>query len=289
MALNSLIFDTVLMLSYANYLAYENLTEGGEVLVPIGYLYKYWKYLIKFLRLFMIKKYNIGKLSGKIQEPIKKLENYIKLNLNKITSMDERDPINIEYKKMLNEFHQGLFITKNLLKKDYSELNELADEFNNYVFYIDHSRSLFKELDDSSKFKGTTIDSLAIQFADMEISKRSKLIAESAKSAKSLKRAKSVKITKTIKTIKNANSLPKKTAFTLKVGGALSKRYPKPGEFLLRIKKINLDKDIEVDYEDLELDTMKEEKKQVPNKVFINKINEMWKKEVSLSKCLDGK
>ena len=43
-SINSLILDTTLMLSYADLLAYEDLSTNSTVLVPVGFLFKYYKY-----------------------------------------------------------------------------------------------------------------------------------------------------------------------------------------------------------------------------------------------------
>jgi hypothetical protein len=59
----TLILDTALMLSYADLLAYENLETSCKVLVPVGFIFKYYKYLTKYLRLFVIKKYANNTLS----------------------------------------------------------------------------------------------------------------------------------------------------------------------------------------------------------------------------------
>ena len=47
-SINSLLIDLTLMLSYAELLVDENITEG-RILVPIGSIYKYHKYIASLL------------------------------------------------------------------------------------------------------------------------------------------------------------------------------------------------------------------------------------------------
>ena len=168
---NMLIVDTALMLSYAELLAYEHLIEGGKILVPIAFLFKYYKYLTKYIRLFVIRKYNNGTLDDKFMNCAKKLWTYALENLKITTTYsDETDEINIAYKKLLNEFHQNLFINKTLLV-DYPELQEVVDEYSMIVYYINNSRALFKEVDNKSKHVGESIESITIQMAEQELTK----------------------------------------------------------------------------------------------------------------------
>ena len=140
----TLLIDTTLMLSYADLLAYEKLTNGGKVLVPVGFLFKYYKYITKYIRLFVIKKYNQGTLTDSFLNASRNLCTYVWNNLKQNTSqVSETDDINIAYKKLLNEFHQNLFINKSLLT-EYPELKEAIDEYTTIVYYINTSRALFK-------------------------------------------------------------------------------------------------------------------------------------------------
>ena len=163
--------DTTLMLSFADLLIYEDLEVGSKILVPVGFLFKYYKYLTKYLRLFIIKKYNEGVLNKNILTSATNLWTFAWKNLKIQTDrLDETSPTNIEFKKLLNEFHQNLFINKSMVK-DYPELKDAIDEYDNMVFYINSSRALFKHIDDKSGYSGTTIESLTIQMADKELSK----------------------------------------------------------------------------------------------------------------------
>jgi hypothetical protein len=180
MSLKSLIIDTILMLSYADLLAYEKIESGGQVLVPASFIFKYYKYLVKFIRLMVIKKYYSGTLKGQFFESAKALWQYALIDLrrkaaNLKPTLDEYDKINIIYKNFLNEFHQNLFHNRSILTSKYPELIDIANEYENIVFYINKSRNLFKELNDKSKSQYTnaveTIESVAIQYAQKEISK----------------------------------------------------------------------------------------------------------------------
>ena len=172
-SINSLILDTTLMLSYADLLAYEDLSTNSIVLVPVGFLFKYYKYLTKYLRLFVVKKYYEGTLNGTFLNAAKNLMTYIWKNLKINTSLiSETDEINIAYKKILNEFHQNLFINKKLLN-EYPELKDPIDEYSIMVYYINNSRALFKKVDEKSGHAGETLESITIQMADQELSKHS--------------------------------------------------------------------------------------------------------------------
>jgi len=172
-SVKTLLLDTALMLSYADLLAYEKLEITGKVLVPVGFLYKYYKYLTKYLRLFVIKKYANGTLSDKFLNQSKQLWNYVMNNLKVNTSLiSETDKVNIEYKKLINEFHQNLFINQSLLN-NYPELKEPIQEYSTMVYYINNSRSLFKDVDSKSKHVGETLESITIQMAEKELSKSS--------------------------------------------------------------------------------------------------------------------
>jgi hypothetical protein len=161
------------MLSYADLLAYEDLTTNSTVLVPVGFLFKYYKYLTKYLRLFVVKKYYEGTLNGTFLNAAKNLWTYIWKTLKINTSLiSETDEINIVYKKILNEFHQNLFINKKLLN-EYPELKEPIDEYSIMVYYINNSRALFKKVDGKSGHVGESLESITIQMADQELSKHS--------------------------------------------------------------------------------------------------------------------
>lgn len=143
-SVESLLLDITLMLSYANLLINENISSGN-VLVPIGSIYKYYKYMIKFIKLHIVKKYYNGSLSIKFINPAKKLMRYVKETIDKKTEqIPENLPINIEYKKILNTFHQDFFINKSLLH-NYVELNEIVDTYNKYNNYITNSKNKFNE------------------------------------------------------------------------------------------------------------------------------------------------
>ena len=156
-SINSLILDTTLMLSYADLIAYEDLTTDSNILVPVGFLFKYYKYLTKFLRLFVVKKYYEGTLNDKFLNAAKTLWTYVWKNLKINTTLIEKDEKNISYKKILNEFHQNLFINKTLLN-NYPELNEPIEEYSIMVYYINNSRALFKKVDDKSGHTGESLE-----------------------------------------------------------------------------------------------------------------------------------
>jgi hypothetical protein len=180
MSIKSLLIDTILMLSYADLLAYEKLESGGEVLVPAGFIFKYYKYLVKFIRLMVMKKFYSGTLKGKFFENAKSLWQYALTDLRRQTAqlrpfLDEYDKINIVYKNFLNDFHQNLFHNRSILLNKYPELAEIANEYQRVVFFINKSRNLFRELNEkslSSPISSNTIESVAIQYAEKELSKQ---------------------------------------------------------------------------------------------------------------------
>lgn len=178
LGIDGLLIDTVYMLSFADLLMIEELDKGGELLVPIGYLFKYYKYLIKYLRLIVFKKYFSGTLKKSFHESAKRLWIFALTNLKRNTSqVSETDVINLEFKKILKNFHVALFHRRSLLRF-YPELEEAINNYHNMIHYIQLSRSLFKTLDDSSTSRGKTIQSISIQQADKEISEN-KLIEDS--------------------------------------------------------------------------------------------------------------
>jgi hypothetical protein len=159
--------DIIFMLRFAELLTLEDLSKG-VIVVPVDSLYKYYKYLIKFIRLHIIKKYFNGTLANNknFMNASQKLIRYVDNNLKKETSIfGETVPINIIYKNIINNFHQAFFIKKTMFP-EYNALSELVDDYNNTVYYINKSCLLFKNLDDKQKQNGETIDSISIQFAD---------------------------------------------------------------------------------------------------------------------------
>lgn len=183
LSINSLLVDIALMLSYVDLLPYENLKANDEkkvFLIPIGYIFKYYKYFIKFTRLFVLRKYYEGTLKGgNFINAVRNLNMYVLNNLRVNTSnLGEYDDKTIEYKKLINDFHQGFFYNKTI-SDNYPELSEIVDEYHILVHYINVSRSLFKQVDDKSGSVGQTIQSITIQMADKELSKYSKTFSKS--------------------------------------------------------------------------------------------------------------
>ena len=143
-AVDSLLLDITLMLSYADSLEKEDI-PSGNILVPISSIFKYYKYMIKFIKLHIIKKYYNGTLSVKFINPAKKLLRYVKETLDKKTEIiPENLPINIAYKEILNTFHQDFFFNKTLLRR-YIELNEIVETYHKYSYFINQSRDKFKQ------------------------------------------------------------------------------------------------------------------------------------------------
>ena len=189
--IDTLMIDTVLMISFANYLEYENLNiPDAKILVPVGYLWKYWKYMTKFIRLVALDKHFKGTLSGSFQRELRQLETFLKMKLRKPTNQfNELDPVNIQYKRMINDFHQAFFINQSLIISEYPELHEIADRYLELVINIESSRALFKKLDDQRPDKGQTVNSLTIQYASLQKSK----ITESLEISKQSQHGKSAK------------------------------------------------------------------------------------------------
>ena len=178
MSIQSLIMDTVIMMSYADLLTYEQLNDGGQVLVPAGFIYKYYKYLVKYIRLIAVRKFNENNLDKEFLDAAKSLWQYALNDIRKNSTLlrfglDERDPIVITYKNYLNKFHQNLFHNKSFLSTNFPILMEIADEYQRLVFFVNKSRNLFRALNASSKTKSTTIENIVIQFAEQELSKYS--------------------------------------------------------------------------------------------------------------------
>ena len=179
MSIKSLIMDTVIMMSYADLLAYEQLD------VPVGFIYKYYKYLVKYIRLITIRKFYSNTLDEKFQDAAKSLWQYALNDIRKNSDLirfglDERDPIVITYKNYLNEFHQNLFHNKSFLSTNFPILMEIADEYQHLVFFVNKSRNLFRALNESSKTKTTTIENIAIQYAEQELSRYSDSASKSS-------------------------------------------------------------------------------------------------------------
>jgi len=162
--------DVIFMLRFAELLMLEDLTKG-VIVVPVESLYKYYKYMIKFIRLHIIKKFFNGTLANNIEfiNASRKLIKYIENNLKKETSIfGETLPINILYKNIINNFHQGFFIKKTMLP-EYNALTELIDDYHNTIYFIEKSCALFKKLDDEQTNTGETIESISIQVADKHL------------------------------------------------------------------------------------------------------------------------
>ena len=162
--------DIIYMLKFAELLVNEEL-EKGVVFVPIDSLFKYYKYMIKFIRTHIIKKFFNGTLSNHktFIDTSKKLIRYIENNLKKKTSqLGETLPINILYKSIINDFHQSFFIKKTMFP-EYDALSEIVNDYNNTVYYINRSCALFKKLDDEDKDSGDTIESVSIQMANKQV------------------------------------------------------------------------------------------------------------------------
>jgi hypothetical protein len=178
MSIKSLIMDTVIMLSYADLLVYENLDNGGQVLVPAAFIFKFYKYLVKYVRLIVLRKFYENTLNKKFLDAAKSLWQYALNDLRKHSStlrfgLDERDPIVLTYKNYLNEFHQNLFHNRSFLSNNFPILMEIADEYQQLVFFVNKSRNLFRELNESTETQATSIENIVIQYAEQELSKYS--------------------------------------------------------------------------------------------------------------------
>ena len=185
MSIKSLIMDTVIMMSYADLLAYEHLADGGKVLVPVGFIYKYYKYLVKYIRLITIGKFYSNTLDKEFYNSAKSLWQYALTDIHKNSDLlryglEEHDPIIITYKTYLNELHQNLFHNKSFLSTNFPILMEIADEYQRLVFFVNKSRNLFRALNESSKTKTITIENIVIQFAEQELSRYSDSTSKSS-------------------------------------------------------------------------------------------------------------
>jgi len=145
-ALNSLKFDLVLMLQYAEFINTERYDDTINIIVPIGALFKYFKYLTKYLKLYIIMKYSNKPLDKHYNNVIHNFIKYIYTIIgNPKTNITPEDSIfNIEYKIRLNQIHQDLFINQSILK-EHEELREAVDDYNHIKKYINKSRFLFKD------------------------------------------------------------------------------------------------------------------------------------------------
>jgi hypothetical protein len=203
MSINSLIMDNVIMMSYADLLAYEQIQEEGIVLVPAGFIYKYYKYLVKYIRLIVLRKFYSNNLDNKFLNAAKSLWQYALNDIRKkATSMsfglDEKDTIVLTYKNYLNEFHQNLFHNRSFLSAHFPILMEIADEYQRLVFFVNKSRNLFRELNESSKTKTTSIENIVIKFAQQELSKYSNSNSNSYSKSRNQSRSHSESISKSI-------------------------------------------------------------------------------------------
>lgn len=160
-SVKSILIDTVLMLSYAEVLFYEkidtiknDISKGLDItnliLVKIGCIFKYYKYLIKYLRLHIIRKFYNKTLNKEFVESVKKLIRYTNTYLKRETSMIESDDKNIEFREIIKTFHDNFFMNKSLLLSEYKELKEVVEYYETVVIYLNKSRSLFIELEKES-------------------------------------------------------------------------------------------------------------------------------------------
>ena len=184
--------DIIYMLRFAEFLEFENISSSN-IIVPIDSIYKYYKYMIKFIRLHLIKKFNNSTLKNNklFRDAAIKLIKYVDNSLNKITiPHNEKAPINILYKKLINDFHQAFFIKKTLFP-EYEPLYELVTDYENTIKYINKSCNLFKQMDDNqykdanthgkndkdgknskNSINGNTLESISIQYANKKINEQ---------------------------------------------------------------------------------------------------------------------
>jgi hypothetical protein len=158
-AVNSLKIDLILMLQYAEFIndeVYESDTHTiikntqNKIIVPISSLFKYIKYLTKYLKLYIIIKYYNKTLNKDYTNATIKFIQTINKIITTTTIEPENEPINIQYKKTINKLHQDFFI-KQIMFPEYNLLKEVVDEYNYIKNYINKSRFLFK--DEFKKFK----------------------------------------------------------------------------------------------------------------------------------------
>ena len=131
------------MLHYAEFININN----SNIDVPISSLFKYLKYLKKYLFLHIIIKFYNKTLTKEYNLTTSKLLTFINNKLiKKITIKEyENSPKNIEYKKIINEFHQNFFINQKMFP-EFKVLNEVVNDYNYIKEYINKSRFLFKDL-----------------------------------------------------------------------------------------------------------------------------------------------
>ena len=162
--------DIIYMLRFAELLENEDISNG-VIIVPVGSIYKYYKYMIKFIRTYIIKKFFNGTLvnNKNFIDSSRKLIRYIENNLDKETKTEnETLPINIICKNIISNFHQDFFIKKTMFP-EYEVLKDIVNDYNNTVKFINKSCSLFKNLDETQNNSGKTIDSISILYADNKV------------------------------------------------------------------------------------------------------------------------
>ena len=162
--------DIIYMLRFAELLENEDISNG-VIIVPVGSIYKYYKYMIKFIRTYIIKKFFNGTLvnNKNFIDSSRKLMRYIENNLDKETKTEnETLPINIICKNIISNFHQDFFI-KQTMFPEYEVLKDIVNDYNNTVKFINKSCSLFKNLDETQNNSGKTIDSISILYADNKV------------------------------------------------------------------------------------------------------------------------
>lgn len=183
-SIKSLLIDSVLMLSYAELLLHEKLelyiTEKNAasinldklILVKIGCIFKYYKYLIKFIRLHIIRKFYDNTLVNNKDfiETAKKLIRYTNTYLKRETTMIETDVKNIEYRAIIKNFHKSFFIDGDLMRNEFKQLEEIVHDYRHTVEYLNKSRFLFKDLDKDSDLD--SMDSIMILLADKDSQKQ---------------------------------------------------------------------------------------------------------------------
>jgi hypothetical protein len=143
-ALKSLQIDLILMLHYAEFINDEEY-ENNNIIVPMGALFKYCKYFIKYLKLNIIIKFYNKTLNKEYFNISKKLMQYLKTYLPKSDISPEITNNNINYKTLLNTFHHNFFIKKTMFP-EYELLRDCVNDYNTIKLYINQSRLLFKDV-----------------------------------------------------------------------------------------------------------------------------------------------
>lgn len=162
---NSLKLDLILMLQYAEFINDEDY-ENNNIIVPISSLFKYIKYLIKYLKLFLIIKYYNKTLNKDYSDTTIKLIKYINKLSNKTTREHENNEINISYKNQINKFHQDFFI-KQTMFPEYETIKEVVNDYNIITKYINKSRFLFKDLYKKYKKENITCNTYNISLLNI--------------------------------------------------------------------------------------------------------------------------